>query len=81
MAGALARTQPQLELVIELHPGSGAELFAILRDAGFHGYALEIEYSPLSYVRPGPPPVARRIEAPPQEELDVIFSRRDVEAL
>ena len=81
MAGALAHARPELELVVELHPGSGAELFAILHEAGFHGYALEIEYSPLSYGRPGPPPTTRRIEAPPREELDVIFSRRDADAL
>jgi FkbM family methyltransferase len=81
MAGALARTRPELELVVELHPGSGAELFATLREAGFHGYALEIDYSPLSYGRAGAPPAARRVEAPPPDELDVIFSRRDVEAL
>jgi hypothetical protein len=81
MAAALARTRPELELVVELHPGSGTELFATLREAGFHGYALEIEYSPLSYGRRGPPPTARRIGEPPHDEVDVIFSRRDVEAL
>jgi FkbM family methyltransferase len=81
MAGALERTRPELELVIELHPPSGAALFETLRDHGFHAYALEIDYSPLSYSRIGPPPPARRIEEPPDREVDVIFSRRDSEGL
>jgi FkbM family methyltransferase len=81
MAGALERTRPELEVVVELHPGSGAELFAVFRAAGFHAYALEIDYSPLSYTEARPAPLARRLVEPPARELDLVFSRRDAETL
>lgn len=81
IAPALGLTRPDFELVVEIHPPAGAALFAALGDAGFHAYALEIDYSPLSYRGSGPPPVARRIEQLPEHEVDVVFSRRAAEVI
>jgi FkbM family methyltransferase len=81
MADALDRTREELEIVVELHPSAGAELFTVFRAAGFHPYGLEIDYSPLSYNASQPAPVATRLSEPPAREIDVVFSRRDVEAL
>jgi FkbM family methyltransferase len=81
MAAALERTRPDFELAVELHPPAGAALFTTLRDAGFHAYALEIDYSPLGYRSDGTRPAARRIERSPDYEVDVIFSRRDAEVI
>jgi FkbM family methyltransferase len=81
MVGALQRTRAELEVVVEIHPPKGAALFALFRDAGFNAYAMEIDYSPLSYRRDGPAPVARRIEQLPDREVDVIFSRHAAEVI
>jgi FkbM family methyltransferase len=81
MAAALEGTHPDFELAVELHPPAGGALFTTLRDAGFHAYELEIDYSPLRYRSGGTPPAARRIERPPDYEVDVIFSRRDADAI
>lgn len=81
MADGLDRTRPELEVVVEMHPPSGRELFARFLEAGFHAYGLEIDYSPLSYSAARPLPAAHRLTEPPAYELDVIFSRRDAETL
>lgn len=80
-ASALEHTSSELELVIELHPGGGEQLFELLQRAGFYPYGLEIDYSPVAFGKAGAPPHAWRLERPPGRELDVIFSRRDQESL
>lgn len=76
LAGALDRCREDVELVVELHPGSDRSLFDRLERAGFHPYGLEIDYSPLSYRRRPPRPAPRLTELP-DRELDIVFSRHD----
>ena len=81
LAPALDGTSPELEVVVELHPDAGRDLFGVFRAAGFHAYALEISYWPLSYRGTDPAPTARRLEGPVEGERYVIFSRTDAAAL
>jgi FkbM family methyltransferase len=81
LAPALARTREDVEVVVELHPGAGRDVFPAFADAGFHPYALEIDYSPLAYDRTGPVPIARRLPGAIEGELDIVFSRADTDEL
>lgn len=80
LAPQLMDTGPDLEIAVELHPGTHDSLFATLADAGFFAYELEIDYSPLRY-RHLDEPRAQRVNAGVEGELDVIFSRREAAAL
>jgi len=80
MLADLDAARPDLEVVVELHPGADRELFDWFAQGGFHPYALEVDYSPEHYrLRPAPAP--RRIEGAVAGELDVIFSRTDAAQL
>jgi hypothetical protein len=81
LAPRLVDTSPDLELVVEMHPGEHSALFALLEQAGFHPYLLEIDYSPLRYDELRDPPRPRRLREPIEGECDVIFSRREAELL
>lgn len=81
LAPHLADTNPDLELVIEMHPGEHSALFGALEEAGFHPYHLEIDYSPLRYDQLREPPQPRRMRAVLDSECDVVFSRREAESL
>jgi FkbM family methyltransferase len=77
LAPTLASTREDLEVVVELHPGAGRDVFPAFAEAGFHPYALEIDYSPLAFDRSGPVPAARRLAGAIEGELDIVFSRAD----
>ena len=88
LAGALARTRPDVEVVIELHPWplghlghSPGDVIDVMAAAGFHAYALEIDYEPEHALTARRPQRAVRLEEPPEAELDVVFSREDRDAI
>jgi FkbM family methyltransferase len=88
LRAALARTRPDLEIVIEMHPSPlgqqghrPQDVADVLAADGFHPYGLDVEYSAESFVRNGVPARPRRLDAIPDHEMDVVFSREDRDAL
>jgi len=82
---ALAHTRPDFEVLSELDidddpawPGQVAEMFAA---AGFNAYALDNRYGPGEYARRAHRHFAPRCNPASGEFSDVLFSRRDVEAI
>ena len=73
---------PRLDsLLIEIsdvdNPG-WASVFAAFSRNGFQAYAIENEYSYLSYLKWKQPAPLRRIAAAPDRQTDVLFTRRDL---
>jgi Methyltransferase FkbM domain len=86
LAPRLAVTNPDLEIVIELHAGDRTAMFETLEAAGFHPYRLDIDDSPLRYWQLTEPPRPHRLRealniSGGEGELDVIFSRVEAELL
>jgi FkbM family methyltransferase len=81
LAAHLPDASPELEIVVEMHPGDHGALLETLAHAGFHPYLLEIDYSPLRYRELRRPPRPARLREPIEGECDVIFSRREAEVL
>jgi FkbM family methyltransferase len=88
MAPLLNSGRKDLEITVEIGPERLArqgrraqDILDVFRDAGFHAYRLENDYSALghlpgrSYKRPA------RIRGPIESEVDVLFSRQDMEIL
>lgn len=83
----LERTRQDLELIVELCNDASAtaaqdaeRIFSRLGAVGFHPYAVDNEYRLDRYLRPGAKS-PRRMRAPPEGQVDVIFSRVDAEIL
>jgi FkbM family methyltransferase len=80
--------RPDLEVVVEIGPDrlasqgrSAAELFRVFHRFGFHPYHLENDYDPTGHLPGAPTCPPRRIDAPPDVEADVVFSRVDSDRL
>jgi len=80
--------RPDLEILIEVNPDllarQGKTPEALLRpfhDAGYHAYALENDYSPLSYIPPPTEKRPQRVRSPIQGTMDIVLSRQDCEHL
>lgn len=76
------------EWIVELHPEllaqqgrSAEEILRAFADAGFHAYRLENECWAHRYIPPLPEPRAPRFTGPVDEEMNLVFSRRDAESV
>jgi FkbM family methyltransferase len=88
MGPLLAQGRPDLEILLEVHPfhlaklGKQADdLLRIFQEAGFHGYMIDNDYSPLSYLDPLSEERLPRLRMPIDGEMNVVLSRRDEEWL
>lgn len=90
MEPILGRLRSDAEITVEITPDrmaqlgdSADELFATMREHGFHTYRLANDYAPESYPAAlrGRPVVPVRWRGPVREESDMIFSRIDAETL
>jgi FkbM family methyltransferase len=88
MAPLLAAGREDLEVMVEVDPArlthyakSAGDVLAVFREAGFHAYAIENDYSPWSYLAPGRVANPMRIRGPIEQETDVVFSRQDARSL
>ena|SRR2546421_1452700 len=88
MSLLLSSGRADLEAVVEMNPERLAQqgkqpedILEIFRVAGFHAYCLENDYSPLNYLPPYIEKRPARIRAPIECEVDVLFSRREMELL
>src|SRR5262249_9367598 len=86
LAQLLSSGRPDLEGMVELNPArlahqgkSPEDVLSIFRDAGFHAYHMENDYSTTRYLTPQIEKKPARLRAPIEHEMDVIFSRQDVE--
>jgi FkbM family methyltransferase len=79
---------PQVEFLVEVSPerlarlgASAAELHAFMLDRGFHGYAVPNSYDAGEYLADTGPVAPRRLEACPEVQTDVVYSRVDAARL
>lgn len=81
---ALAALPHDVELIVELsarsHPDTEA-IFSLMKRHGFHAYELSNSYGPQAYLQRQVPAAPRRLEQPPTQQTDVIFSRVDAPSL
>jgi FkbM family methyltransferase len=84
----LTRARDDLEVIVEIDAellaGQGQradDLVERFREAGFHPYQLENDYSSARYVERRPPTPPRRMRGPLAGVCDVVFSRTDAEVL
>jgi FkbM family methyltransferase len=76
--------RPDLEIVVEIHPEllevqgkRVGDLMDQFQRAGFYPYQLAKDFLIASHVRPTLPPRPQRLDAPIEEESDIVFSRVD----
>jgi FkbM family methyltransferase len=88
MAPLLAQGRADLEILLETHPfhlaklGKQADdLLQIFQEAGFHGYRIENDYSPLSYLDSPPDSHLPRLKRAIDGEMNLVLSRRNEEWL
>lgn len=88
MESLIGGGRPDLEIIMEVNPELLArqgrtpdELIRPFSDAGFHPYAIENDYSPLSYIPLPPEKPPQRIRSSIQGAMDIVLSRRDAEHL
>jgi FkbM family methyltransferase len=89
MTSVLESGRRDLELImevatkIEVEGHSYKDIFALFRRQGFFAYRIENDYSASSYIAKGSPKRPTRIEQIPTDvdQIDVIFSRRDLVSL
>lgn len=88
LRGLLADSPARLEFIVELHPELLAaqnhraeDVLRIFADAGFHCYRLENDTWAHSHLPPFAEPVARRFGGDVDEEMNLVFSRRNADAL
>ena len=88
LRGFLADSPARLEFIVELHPQRLAaqnqraeDVLRIFADAGFHCYRLENDTWAHSHLPPFAEPVPRRFTGEVDEEMNLVFSRRNAEAI
>lgn len=86
MAPLLARLPQDAEVVVEVTPSAAseveiAEIFSIFEKEGFFPYALSNSYDPDYYLFSQKIDQPVRLEAMPDHQIDVIFSRVDAKRL
>jgi len=88
MAPVLSSCREDLEIVIEVSPErlasqgrTVAEILRVFEDAGFHAYTLANDTAPLAYLPPIRVERPIRMREPSSEQTDLVFSRKDQDAL
>ena len=88
MSPLFSDARPDLEIMVEVchdrlarQGRSPDELLATFQAAGFHAYTIENDYKAASYLARGATKPPRRLRAPIEHEVDLIFSRTDAEVL
>ena len=86
MRAVLPMFEPDAELVIEIKPAAIGDantrsMFDLFDAAGYMPYALTNDYSPSSYLMPGPIARPGRLLSLPSEQTDVVFSRVNADYL
>jgi FkbM family methyltransferase len=89
MSELLERGRYDLEIVVEVNPDglrvegrSCRDLYAFFKKFGFYAYKIDNLYGDLSHISLSPPSRPRRIERISEEvQSDIVFSRRDLDAL
>jgi FkbM family methyltransferase len=88
MAPVLDLTRADLEVMIEINPEylvpqgkTPEDILSIFFTAGFHAYQSDPEYEPQDYIGRRSMKTLPRLRTSIKEEINVIFSRRDVESL